>query len=290
MNSFENILTIVQPRTESFVGIKKAILLAKRNHAELTILLVKPKLSPYLSWLNQKPVATKSVDSQVKNLRDFSAQVGIKTRLDIVEEQHMSHALAQHVNGNGVDLVVVEHLHKYTRLWPFDEDEYHQLLNASTNATMFVGRRSWQERGHVLTAIETEEQTPTHRHFNHEIVEKANHFAQLLLSDVHFVSCFSKSCKISFTECEEQQPEDKHFQHLTSLIAPYQFSPDHIHIKEGLVDDVLPNQARQLGVNLVILGCHEHKGLLANIKGHAIDYVLDQLQCDVLAVKPVAIH
>jgi hypothetical protein len=54
MDSFSNILTLVKPRTSDLISLKKSILLAKNNHARVTVLATKEKPSRYQRWLNHK--------------------------------------------------------------------------------------------------------------------------------------------------------------------------------------------------------------------------------------------
>ena len=43
--------------------------------------------------------------------------------------------------------------------------------------------------------------------------------------------------------------------------------------------------ANKYNANVVVMGYGEHQGWLSRIKGHTLDYVLNNLSCDLLALK-----
>lgn len=59
---------------------------------------------------------------------------------------------------------------------------------------------------------------------------------------------------------------------------------DHVHIRMGDPDDVIVDTAKELGVNLVVLGNSARNGLSALVKSNTAEKVLDKLECDLLAL------
>ena len=58
------------------------------------------------------------------------------------------------------------------------------------------------------------------------------------------------------------------------------------HIKEGLPELVIEQVAEKLDAELVILGTIGRTGISAALIGNTAEHVIDQLNCDVLALKP----
>jgi nucleotide-binding universal stress UspA family protein len=293
MNNFSNILALTQPRASNLMAIKKSIILAKKNQAHLTVLSTKKKYSPYHQFFNKTEKNNFNNEQQILELVNFAKREGISTHYKVREERDQLTALKNQLKTNEYDLVVADHQQEETHLWPFHKAEDSNLLNASDTSILFVGRHKWQSHGNVLAAIETEENTLVHNKFNNEIIVKTRDLAKLLTSNIHLFNCYFDSCSVSFKEMEFSKKNEEfthHLEHLTRLAKGYQLEDKCLHVEEGLADDVIPYQAHKFNANVVVMGCGEHKGWLANIKGHTIDYVLDKLNCDLLALKYNQIH
>ena len=187
-------------------------------------------------------------------------------------------------------MVVANHEKEASQHWLFNKSEHSHLLNVSDTSILFVGQHRWLNNGNILAAIETEENTLTHKTFNDEIIAKSNDFAKLLMSDIHLFNCYLESCSVSFRHETPISEFQNHLKHLTSLVKPYHFEDRYLHVEEGLADDIIPYQANKYNANVVVMGCGEHRGVLSKIKGHTIDYVLENLECDLLALKQSSVH
>lgn len=285
MDSFSNILTLVKPRTSDLISLKKSILLAKNNHARVTVLATKEKPSRYQRWLNHKTTTELDNEEKINSLIHLAKQEGISINYKIREERDQFITLKKQLKENQYDLVVAENLKKTPHLWTFEQAEYTHLLRVSDTSVLFVGDHQWLNNGNVLAAIETEENTVTHKTFNNEIIEKSSDLAKLLMSDIHLFNCYLESCSVSFQPMKSMKQSKNHLDHLTSFVKPYHFKGENLHVEEGLADDIIPSLANKYNANVVVMGYGEHQGWLSRIKGHTLDYVLNNLHCDLLALK-----
>jgi universal stress protein E len=57
-------------------------------------------------------------------------------------------------------------------------------------------------------------------------------------------------------------------------------------VKEGLPEKVIPQVAKDIDAELVIIGTVGRVGLSAALIGNTAEHVIDELNCDVLAIKP----
>lgn len=285
MDSFSNILTLVQPRTSGLISLKKSILLAKKNHASVTVLATKEKPSAYQRWLNHKTTTEVVNEDKINGLIDLAKQEGISIDYKIREERDQFIALKKQLKENQYDLVVAESFKEASHLWTFEQAEYTHLLRVSDTSVLFVGDHKWLNNGNVLAAIETEENTVTHKTFNNEIIEKSSDLAKLLMSDIHLFNCYLESCSVSFQPMDPMKQSKNHLDNLTSFVKPYHFEGKYLHVEEGLADDIIPSLANKYNANVVVMGYGEHQGWLSRIKGHTLDYVLNNLSCDLLALK-----
>jgi universal stress protein E len=58
------------------------------------------------------------------------------------------------------------------------------------------------------------------------------------------------------------------------------------HVKEGLPESVIESVAKNIDAELVVMGTVGRTGIPAALIGNTAEHVLDQLSCDVLALKP----
>jgi len=292
LNNFQHILAIIQPGTNDLNSLKKSIVLAKNNHAHLTVLSLKPKNNTYFSNSNLSNVSNIAHDDKVISLVDFAKNEGIETDYDVCQDSNQWAAIEEYNEGSDYDLIVAEHLPDKARLWPFEVQDYRHLLNAiHEQSVLFVSKHKWHPQGHIIAAIETDELTDSHLLLNTDILNKTSDLAKLLSSDIHLLNCYLENCTVSFNANDDVKSKyDDHLAKLSDLAKTFHLKNDRLHVEEGLVDDVIPEQAKKLKANVVVMGCNEHRGILSQIKGHTIDQVFGKLSCDLLALQPHHCH
>jgi nucleotide-binding universal stress UspA family protein len=289
MNNYQNILSYALPRTQGFQSVKKAIYLAEKSQAHITVLLVNQLLSPYEKWLKRNPEYNYGLSEKLEKIMEYAEERHANIDFHILDSSNSYQTFVEQLHADTYDLVVAEYEKENMRLWPFDNHEYSKLLKLSDKPILFVGDQPWHEHGHVIAALETEENSQTHQSFNKEIVLQAHHIAQLMTSEIHLVNCYlqdhSISCAIPTVNDASLSDYQKHLSHLMLSALPYHIDKAHLHIEQGFPEDVLPKEAQRYQANLVVLGSGEHEGILNGFKGHTIDFVINQLNCDLLALK-----
>jgi nucleotide-binding universal stress UspA family protein len=84
---------------------------------------------------------------------------------------------------------------------------------------------------------------------------------------------------------EEQHDADRRLQALLSSVDNIS-PPNEIHLVKGYASDVIPETARSLAVDLLIMGTVGRTGVSGLFISNTAEQVLSQLDCSVLAVKP----
>jgi len=64
-------------------------------------------------------------------------------------------------------------------------------------------------------------------------------------------------------------------------IAEVGFPSDNLHLEEGYPEQVLPSVIEKQKIDLIVMGTSYHSGLI----GSTVEKILDEVECDVLAVK-----
>lgn len=60
----------------------------------------------------------------------------------------------------------------------------------------------------------------------------------------------------------------------------------HTHVKEGFPEDVIPEVAKEIEAEIVVLGTIGRTGLSAALLGNTAEQVINKLNCSLLAIKP----
>jgi nucleotide-binding universal stress UspA family protein len=91
-------------------------------------------------------------------------------------------------------------------------------------------------------------------------------------------------------EVDEMVAEERaaHEQALGRLLAPYRDAAValHVHLEKGEPQVVIPTLVEQLGVDLIVMGTVARTGIGALLMGNTAEGILAQVRCSVLAVKP----
>lgn len=174
----------------------------------------------------------------------------------------------------------------------FTPTDWH-LLRKAPAPVLMVKSHAWQQRGKILAAVHAAAEDDAHRSLNRRIIEHAQQLARAVQADVHLVNAFPPAPMTVAMEIPEFDLRDysgtvraNHERALQTLAAEYQLAADHVHVEEGLPEYVIPELAERLDAELVVLGTIGRSGISAALLGNTAEHVLDQLECDVLAIKP----
>ena len=289
MSVFTRLLAVSDDSNRGKQALRKAVQLANASHADLTLLRVKtPKYQGIGQWLQQKIHSSPSV-SQQREKRPFYPSRELDICLKHCQARDLPTAILTELKQTHYDLLLVEH-HSYSALQCELGHTYDwQLLQRVPLPVMFVSDMPWEQQGSMLAALELDEDTEDHAHFNHRLLQQANEFADLLQQKLHLLNCYQQAdISMAFDEqlpgCRSQQ--ENQWQKLQQAAKLLALSEEQLHLSCGLPDHVVPEAAHKWHSNIVIMGAAEHRGLLSELKGHASEQMLNQLECDVLALKP----
>ncbi|GAB1145956.1 TPA: universal stress protein [Shewanella algae] len=289
MSVFTRLLAVSDDSNRGKLALRKAVQLANASHAELTLLRVKtPKYQGIGQWLQQK-VHPQPLVSHLREKRPHYPSRELNLCLKQCQAKDLPTAILTELKQAHYDLLLVEH-HSYSALQcELGHTDDWQLLQRVSLPVMFVSDSPWEQQGSLLAALELDEDTEDHSHFNHRLLQQAFDFAGLLQQRLHLLNCYQEAdISMAF---DNQQPgcrsqKDNQWQKLRQVARPLALSDELLHLASGMPDHVVPEAAHKWHSNIVIMGAAEHRGLLSELNGHASEQMLNQLQCDVLALKP----
>ena len=71
---------------------------------------------------------------------------------------------------------------------------------------------------------------------------------------------------------------------MKALRQKFGIDEDHTHVREGFPEEVIPEVAKEIEAELVILGTVGRTGLSAALLGNTAEHVISKLSCNLLAL------
>ncbi|MCF7970244.1 MAG: universal stress protein [Methylococcaceae bacterium] len=314
MHRFKNILCIITAGSENKTVLQRATDLAATNQASLTIVKVIEKI-PTIK-LQQKLLISDAlvstlIDEQEKDLQtqvkpwaknlQFTTKILIGTPfLEIIHE----------VLRNNHDLIIKSAESEDLLDRVFGSDDMH-LLRKCPCPVWLVKPKATQKYPKILAAVDiaNEEDYPsdeliTRHKLNVDILKIAGSLAEIDSSQLHIINVWdaigegimrSSAIPIQETEVlayvEETRQQQKHnLQQLLDQVIPLVNQgkpiPFKAHMIKGSARDEIPNLAKQLDIDLVVMGTVARTGISGFFMGNTAETILNRLDCSVLAIKP----
>lgn len=204
-------------------------------------------------------------------------------------------AITEAVKVNNFDLVVKHSQAKndgFTALIFTPQDW--QLLRTCPAPIMMVRDNAWQHQRRILVAVNVASDEANKMRFNDELVQLGLDIAHHLdRGNIHLVSAYPPSAinmSIDMPEFNNTQSEQSEYEsyakNMQTLREKFGIAEDHTHLVEGFPEEVIPESAKALDAELVILGSVGRTGLAGVFLGNTAEHVISKLHCNLLTIKP----
>lgn len=304
METYQNILVVIDPTTDEQKALQRAIDLAtsikasgnKVNvNAFLSIFDFSYEMTTILSS-DERDVMRQSVikDKELwleSIISDLNPTIEINSQ--VVWHNRPFEAIIERVIQENYDLVIKgTHQHDKFKSVIFTPTDWH-ILRKCPCPVLLVKEHKWPSNGNILAALNVGSDEAEHHSLNIKITKEAKQLAQLIQGNTHLVNSFPGTpvnIAIEIPEFNSNEYNDamlKH--HEQAMIAhanEFDISVINTHVKEGLPETVIEQVAINIDAELVILGTVGRTGISAALIGNTAEHVIDQLNCDVLALKP----
>jgi len=306
MDMYQNILVVIDPTTDEQKALKRAIELASKitaNNADSKINITaffsifdfSYEMTTILSGEERDNMRQMVINEKQQWLDDIISAV--KPQIDITSKvvwhNRPFEAIINQVIEHNVDLVIKgTHQHDKFKSVVFTPTDWH-ILRKCPCPVLLVKDHEWPQQGKILAALNVGSDEEEHLSLNNTITSQAKNIAQLIDANVHLVNSYpgtpvNIAIEIpEFDASEYNSAMQKHHkeamtEHANSFAVPIA----NTYVEEGLPESVIENVAIKIDAELVILGTVGRTGISAALIGNTAEHVIDQLNCDVLALKP----
>ena len=305
METYQNILVVIDPTTDDQKALKRAIDLATSINAKnenkvnvsafLSIFDFSYEMTTILSS-DERDVMRQSVINDkelwLKNIiHDLEPKIDISCQ--VVWHNRPFEAIIERVIKENYDLVIKgTHQHDTFKSVVFTPTDWH-VLRKCPCPVLLVKDHEWPNNGNIIAALNVGSDEPEHHSLNIKITEEAIQLAELTQANVHLVNSYPGTpvnIAIEIPEFNSTEYNDTmlkhHEQAMISHANKFDISVVNTHVEEGLPETVIEHVAEKIDAELVILGTVGRTGISAALIGNTAEQVIDQLNCDVLALKP----
>ncbi|MDC8831107.1 universal stress protein UspE [Alteromonas gilva] len=297
MIEYTRILAIVEPERDTQPAISRALELAARTGASITAFMTIYDFSYEMTTMLSGEEREAMRQAVVKERTEWlAAQLApYKAAIEVAVEWNNRpyEAIIKYVMAKDMDIVVkATRSHDSLRSVIFTPTDWH-LIRKCPTPVLLVKEHDWPQDGKIIAAVNVGTEDREHAKLNDRLTTIAQDYATLLSGHVHLANCFPGTPLNIAIEVPEFDPDaynasvkNHHLEEMEHHSKRFSIPLDNCHVKEGLPERVIPQIARDLDAELVIIGTVGRVGLSAALIGNTAEHVIDELNCDVLAVKP----
>ncbi|MGC1952231.1 MAG: universal stress protein [Gammaproteobacteria bacterium] len=315
MKHFKNILYVSEASVAQGPAMVRAVSLAENNQADLTVIDVVPVITAGIGMPPGGPISAELQSAMVskhrKELESLVAPYKRRRNIEIdVLVGPMFLEVIRAVLRNKHDLLIkpAENPNFIERL--FGSDDMH-LLRRCPCPVWLTRPDEKSNYGCILAAVDFNLDMPdtsdtVDQNLNQQILALASSLALSDFAALHLVHVWDAPAEMmvrawsdnpneagmTYVEGERSRHESalnrfhNQLRHQIGKEAYDHLSPQ-FHLRRGAASTVIPETAKQLQADLVVMGTVARTGIAGLLIGNTAEAILEQLQCSVLAVKPL---
>ncbi|WP_100657300.1 universal stress protein UspE [Alteromonas flava] len=304
MQDYQHLFVVVDPELESQIALARAVELATKTGAKITAFLCIYDLSYELTTmlsLDERDAMRRAVladrEEWLQSLISEYVPSGVTAHASVVWDKSLYESVIRTAIEVKADLVLkAASSHDDFAALIFTPTDWHILRKCPTPVLM-VKQHAWPVNGNVLASINVGTEDEVHAKLNQQVVECAKACTNTLDATLHLVNAFPGTIVNLAIEMPEFDPHGynenvkRHHQNEMHKFASTNDIPiAQCHVIQGLPEVAVPKQAASLDAELVVIGTVGRAGLSAALIGNTAEQVIDRLNCDVLAIKPLGFN
>lgn len=302
---FNRILVILNPENDKQYALARAVRLVEEQKSDtpvkITLFLTAYELSYEMSALLSSEERSEMLNTVIaERQKEIAPYIGkyahpmIEFDTKAVWHSNEADAITAEFEQNQYDLVV-----KYTKeeesltsliFTPMDW----QLLRKCPVPMLMVRDGDWKHQRRILVAVNVSGDEEYQDEFNKSLVSIGMDLAtNLERGNIHLVGAYPPTpvnMAIDLPEFHSSEYSNgirgQHLINMKALRQKFGIDEDHTHVREGFPEEVIPEVAKELQAELVVLGTVGRTGLSAALLGNTAEHVISRLKCNLLAIKP----
>ena len=315
MTIFKDILCVVDIREDCMAAVERAVTLAENNQADLTVIDVVDRLTAGIGMPDGGPISadlqfaleTRHAQKLETLVGPYRRQIPIKTK---VRNGTRFLEIIRQVLSEGHDMVITvpEKLAWLDSLFGSDDMN---LLRQCPCPVWLVKPQAEKSYNRILAAVDADDGYPSmelkSRHvLNQQILEIAGSLALSEFAELHVVHAWRAIGESAMRGAFMRTPEAKIVAYVEQVRHRHEANLDELmrgvagklgkdaanyinprtHLVKGSPRKEIPALAKQLAVDILVMGTVARTGVPGFIMGNTAETILNQIDCSVLAIKP----
>lgn len=305
MQKIRKILSVIDPTVESQPAMHRAAWLAEKSGAALELLVC--YYNEYLSGdrLFDSPSLEKArsevIASQEKHLEELAEPIrknGVVVTTSAVWDHPLHEGIVRHAVLSGADIVFKDTHHHSAVARALLTNTDWNLIRTCPTPLWLVKPGELAEEPVLVAAIDPLNQHDKPAALDDEILQISQFLGEKIGGHVHAFHSYDPRIAVAtatanayipvslpFDEIEKQMHEDhaKRFNEITSF---HKIGEENSHLVAGLTHEELPEIARTLKADMVVMGAVARNRWKRLFIGATAERTLEHLPCDLLIVKP----
>lgn len=312
MKRFSNILLIADEDTDHTQAMQRAIALAKNNQAALTVCAivdaVPAEMQMAITAVTPEELCDIVVTEKLEKLEDIirsiaDEEIAIEAKV-LVGKPFVE--IIRQVLGAGYDLVIKSaEGASSVKDTLFGSTDMH-LMRKCPCPVWIIKSNEHAHYRRILAAVDQDPEDAVKDGLNRQILEMSTSLSLAEFSELHIVHAWrlvaesffrSPRTGLSDTEVDELVADEAEARRLwlENLVSTYGAKADkdmvdylkpRLHVVKGDAKQVVPTRARELDVDLIVMGTVARTGIAGFFMGNTAETILNQIDCSVLAIKP----
>lgn len=312
MKRFSNILVIADEDTDNTQAMQRAIALAKNNQAALTVCAVvnavPAEMQMAITAITPEELCDIAVTEKYEKLEEIIKTIAneeIEIEAKVLTGKPFVEIIRQ-VLGANYDLVIksAEGASSVNDTL-FGSTDMHLMRKCPCPVWIIKSNEHTHYR-RILAAVDQDPEDAVKDALNRQILEMSTSLSLAEFGELHIVHAWrlvaesffrSPRAGVSDADVDEMVAEEARARSLwlENLVSTYGTKADkdmidylkpQMHVIEGDARHIVPTKARELDVDLIVMGTVARTGIAGFFMGNTAETILNLIDCSVLAIKP----
>lgn len=273
MTSMNKLFVVVDPTADRHTALDRAIMSAKllNPHPQIYVFVTidpesvdtrvtNPNIIRHQQWFD---------DIVINPLKEagLDFQIGISWSSDW---QQSIILCAKQMDADHIYLSAdyeAEDIFNFRRL--FFTDSKWELLKGADCPVALIRPHTKPKRNVILAAVNFQATRDVQKELNQRILTEAKRFAEAYDADLHIVNAYMDSM---------------HYPDRGKLVTETGLDKEHIHVEPGYTDEVVPEVAKAINADVVVVGTLGQNGMLSSRRGNTAERLIAAIATDVTVI------
>lgn len=302
MQRFNNILFFSPGLTDETEALKQALSIARNNNAELTVLIIHPNFSDEMADYaeNYEALLTEHAHKSINITRDIIKVSESDVKISVVVEGNNRpvELIVRYVLKNGYDLLIKDAEPKEGGIG-FKSLDMDLLRKCPCPIWLCRPINKHRDKIRIAVAIDAESATPEGNDLSLNLLRLSRSLADTCNGELNIISAWNYEfeeylrgnvwIKVKNDAITKIVTEAKNHNRnaLNELIRKSNIEGKlQIHHIRGQPEDIVPQQAKDLNIDILVMGTLARTGIAGFIIGNTAENILQRLESSLLALKP----